>query len=271
MSRHPLTIVSVVLLSCAFVAPMPATAKDPTLSVEDKKYLDGLIKEFLFDPKGAERVTVKMVVHSVWGSADDASAEGWFVAGRDGKPGRVYFIDGASIAVPPDKEMKKVDFKAACTTRYMAKPKKKDDKDGPDSDEIFRKMRFDSIGAVQDDDLALAAWLYRLGEEGLAAQALAVARKEEGDARKRLRDTLAWSAFAGMVHAYMVRADEEALAHGERLLKLYPDEAKENTRRRLGSLMISRGARRRGRLGRNLRRSCPTTSRNGTRRKRRPT
>jgi hypothetical protein len=29
-----------------------------------------------------------------------------------------------------------------------------------------------------------------------------------------------------MVHAYMVRADEEALAHGERLLRLYPEEAK---------------------------------------------
>ncbi len=30
-----------------------------------------------------------------------------------------------------------------------------------------------------------------------------------------------------MVHAYMVRADREALAHGERLLRLYPDVVKE--------------------------------------------
>jgi len=30
-----------------------------------------------------------------------------------------------------------------------------------------------------------------------------------------------------MIHAYMVRADEEALAHGERLLRLYPNQAKE--------------------------------------------
>jgi hypothetical protein len=47
------------------------------------------------------------------------------------------------------------------------------------------------------------------------------------DPRKRLREELAWSAFARMVHAYMVRADEEALAHGERLQRLYAAEAKQ--------------------------------------------
>jgi hypothetical protein len=185
------------------------------------------MKEFLFDPKGAERVAVKTVVRSVWAGAGEVTAEGWFVAGTDGKPGRVYFTDGASIPAPPEKEMKRVDFKAACKARYAGVPKKKDDKDGPDRDDVFRKMRLTAEGAVADDDLALAAWLYRLGEEGLAARALAEARgKSKDDPRKLLRDQLAWSAFAGLVHAYMVRADEEALGHGERLLKLYADEVK---------------------------------------------
>lgn len=48
---------------------------------------------------------------------------------------------------------------------------------------------------------------------------------------------MAWSAFAGLVHAYMVRADEEALAHGERLLRLYPDEAKDKEYRQTAQIV----------------------------------
>jgi hypothetical protein len=77
----------------------------------------------------------------------------------------------------------------------------------------------------------LAAWLHRLGHDNLAARALTLARKAK-DPVARLREDLAWSAFAGMVHAYMVRADDEALAHGERLLRLYPEEAKKTPQAR---------------------------------------
>src|SRR5262249_20789107 len=160
-------------------------------------------------------------VRTVWAASQETTVEGWLVAGKDGKSGRVYFTDGASISAPPDKELKKIDFRAACKARYAAAARKQDEQDDPRRDEVFRRMRRTAVGAVADDARARAAWLYRLGDEGLAAQALAAARKGEGDPRKRLRKELAWSAFAGMVHAYMVRADEEALAHGERLLRLY--------------------------------------------------
>lgn len=229
MSRHRLFVSLALLLPVTCAWGEPAVEKEPALTAEDKKYLDGLMREFLFDPKGAERVTVPTVVRTVWASADEVAADGWLVPGKDGRPGRVYFTDGASIPAPPDQKMKKVDFVAACQARYVLPPKKEegDEKKGDlDRDEVFRKMRRTAVGAVQDDDLAVAAWLYRLGHEGLAGRALAAARKGEGDPRKRLREELAWSAFAGMVHAYMVRADEEALAHGERLLRLYADEVK---------------------------------------------
>lgn len=235
------TLLSLVL-GVAVVAPAGCRApaddkeKEPTLTAEDKTLLDGLFKDFLFDPTGAERVSVKATVRTVWAASREAEVEGWLVPGKDGKPGRVYFTDGGSIPAPPEKAVKKVDFKAACKARYSPAPKKPDDKGGPDRDDTFRKMELTAVGAVSDDDLALAAWLYRLGDEPLAAKALAEARKgtgrgkregKEEDPRERLRDQLAWSAFAGMVHAYMVRADEEALAHGERLLKLYPEAVKD--------------------------------------------
>src|SRR6185369_12454632 len=113
--------------------------------------------------------------------------------------------------------MMKVDFKAACKARYAAIPKE-GEKDGPNSDaESFRqfllKLRRTASGEAYEDDLVLAVWLHRLGEDELAARALAVARAGRDDPRKRLRDELAWSAFAGLIHAYMVRADVEALGH----------------------------------------------------------
>src|SRR5262249_52533352 len=168
---------------------------------------------------GAQRVAVKVTVRSVWASAGEATAEGWFVAGKDKAPDRVYFTYGAFIAAPPENERKPIDFVAVCKARYADKPAK-EGKDKND-DGVFARMRRTAIGAVDNDDLAVAAWLYRLGHEELAAMALATARKPEGDPRERLRGELAWSAFAGLIHAYMVRADEEALGHGERFLKLY--------------------------------------------------
>jgi hypothetical protein len=202
-------------------------AKEPGLSAEDKKYLDGLLKDFLFDPpKDAERVGVKVTVRTVWGGAGEATRAGWHVPGENGKPGRVFFTDGGSIAAPPAKQMKNIDFVAVCRERYAQRAApKKDAGDDPDFDEVFGQMRRTAVGSVGDGDLALAAWLYRRGEERLAARALAAGRGSEAD----LRADLAWSAFAGLVHAFMARADDEALAHGERLLKLYAKqvEAKE--------------------------------------------
>jgi hypothetical protein len=198
------------------------------LTADEKKYLDELMTSFLFDPKGGKPVKVAVPIRSVWASSGEGTRFGWLVDGKGGNPAKVIFTDGAWIPAPPEKEITKVDFLAASKARYQALAEKKDDKkkDGPDIDEMFLKMQRTAVGMV-DDDLVWAAWLYRLGHEELAARALAMARKGGGDPRKHLRDELAWSAFAGMVHAYMVRADEEALQSGERLLRLYPEEVKD--------------------------------------------
>jgi hypothetical protein len=159
------------------------------------------------------------VLRTARGTSSEVAADGWFVAGSDGKPGRVYFTDGASIPAPPEKEMKKVDFKAVCKARYAPAPKKKGDASAPDADRPVKR------GDVLDDDLEMAAWLYRLGDEETAALALAAAHTRHPDPRAKLRGQLAYVAYAGLVHAFIVRADEEALAHGERILKQYTDEA----------------------------------------------
>src|SRR5262249_40122615 len=113
---------------------------------------------------------------------------------------------------------------AACRECYTERPK------GPGLEEPrndpFPRMRRAALGLDDEVDLTLAAWLHRLGHDELAAKALAEARKRDMDIVARPRSGLAWHAFAGLVHAYMVRADAEALTHGERLLRLYSEEAK---------------------------------------------
>src|SRR5438105_15461543 len=83
------------MLFCTFAVRAPA-AEEPLLTAQDKNYLDGLMRTFLFDPKRSERVRVNMVVRTVWARSRKATVDGWFVAGKDLKRGRVYFTDGAS-------------------------------------------------------------------------------------------------------------------------------------------------------------------------------
>jgi hypothetical protein len=229
----PRMILLITSFVCAADLNLLGSNEKAQLSSEDAKYLDKLMREFLFDPTGAERVSIKVIVRSVWGGAGETAADGWYVPGKEGKPGRVYFTDGASIAAPPEDGRKKIDFVAKCKAHYADKKPAKEDKD----DDVFGRMRRTAVGAVDNDDLAVAAWLHRLGHDDLAAKALATARKPEGDPEKRLRGELAWSAFAGMVHAYMVRADEEALAHGERFLRLYSKDDAEKSYAQAGKIV----------------------------------
>src|SRR5262245_53478412 len=110
MSAPRLSLVLSLLFASLFAAQsLAADEKEPALTARDKKYIDGLLTEFLFDPRGAERVAVKTVVRTVWAETEEATREGWLVPDKEGKPARVFFTDGASMPAPPEKEIKKVD------------------------------------------------------------------------------------------------------------------------------------------------------------------
>jgi hypothetical protein len=225
--RHsiPVLVLLSVSLSPAALAvcPRPAKADELVLTPKDREFLDGLLKRFVFDPKGTQRARVLALRRSVWARHEQVEREGWLMRGKAGRPARVYFTDGDSIPAPPERETRKVDFVAACRVRLAKQEKAADD--DYDFRGRFRQMRQTAVGAAEEPDLVLAAWLYRLGHDDLAAKALARARTAGKDPVAELRDGLAWSAFAGLVHAYMVRADDEALTHRERLLRLYEAES----------------------------------------------
>jgi hypothetical protein len=221
-SAHRLACSLLVLGLAVNGGAVRAEDKVKGLNAADEKLLLQLSRDFLFDPKGAERVEVALSLRSVWSSSTVVKVQGWLVKLKDGA--RVYFTDGASVPAPVAQLRKKIDFVAECKKRYDGDPKKVAAPDVVGG--RFAQMGRNGLGLADDSDLVFAAWLYRLGEKRLAAKALA----RVSDRRKeiiRVRKDLAWTAYAGLVHAYMDRADEEALGHGERLLRLFAAEATE--------------------------------------------
>lgn len=212
------------LLTPAAPAAPPTPAGDPTLTTGDGKFLDGLVHDFLFDPRGAERVRVKAVRRLAWGGEEEVEREGWLVPAAAGRAARVHFTDGETMPAPAEKDQRKRDFLADCRA-LLARPERSLGQEER-LQAGFERRRQSAAGAVEEPDLVRAAWLHRLGHDDLAARFLARAGKDRNAAVAALRGDLAWSAYAGMVHAFMVRADDEAVAHGERLLRLYAEEAK---------------------------------------------
>jgi hypothetical protein len=200
-----------------------------SLSEADACYLDDLTQDFLFDPKGAVRVRVWFPArgnryiarsdHVV--RVDTEAREGWLVPAAPGRPARVYFTDGESIPVPRGR-VDRLDFEADCARRLRPRP-------AAGSPLIARLFRL--WDGTDEDTLTLAAWLHRRGYDRLAARALEVVRAEVDageDPRAGLRQQLAERAADALRDAFCARADAEALAHGERLLRLYPDMAEKN-------------------------------------------
>ena len=118
-------------------APEKAAAKAPVLSAADQKFLDGLMQQFLFDPKGAQYVRVKTTARDVWAASRTIQREGWLVPGQDGKTARVSFTDGESIAAPSQDQIEKIDFLEQCRKRYAdaEKPAAKEE----DNQAVFRR------------------------------------------------------------------------------------------------------------------------------------
>src|SRR5882724_7433666 len=176
-----------VLSLAAIAGAAHADEKNKYPSAEDEKLLQGLLRDFVFDPQGAERVAANVRVRTVAAYAAQVYVQGWLVRRKEGD--RLYFTDGMSMPAPEQQLRDKIDFVAECTKRYADGAKRDLDPNDPG-----------------DSDLIIAAWLFRLGENKLAATALARVGNRDGEIA-RVRKNLAWTAFAGMVHAFMVRAD----------------------------------------------------------------
>ena len=183
--------------------------EQPGLSAEDRKLLDGLVRDVIFDPRGAHYVIARWKEPSPE-DVVEIRQEGW----RKGD--HLYGPDGREIFVPPTAEFERCGFISACRARFQSE----EDGDGP-----LEGVQFD-FGINQNGpiDLILAAWLCRFGQEELAARALARGRSDvAADARIELRFLLAQEAFRDCVSAFACGEDGNAEADGIHFLQRYGD------------------------------------------------
>ncbi len=208
-------------LACASAIGAEATA--PTLTTDDAQLLAALIPRPLVDPSGMTWVSVPMTARSIRATTETVQRHGWLVPtpSPSATSVAVVFADGERIEVA--KDVPAADDFLAYGADLAAAP--------VDAERtIFATMDGDPRGVVGIPPLAVAAWLHRLGRDSLAAGVMARIRAENHanlarnqDVVAALRADLAWYAFSGLINAYLVKADDEALAQGHRLLDLYPD------------------------------------------------
>jgi hypothetical protein len=207
----PIAILTLLIVTIAQAVAPPV---DHKLTQADRQFLDGL-KEFLFDPIGAKWVVVRVIPGT-------AERMGWLKTITADGTAKVYFTDGASTTVPMQL-VTPIDFTSSC--KEFLQPTGKHMKAEPIDSVERAGQGFPTWRAgVDQSSLVLAAWLYRLGQERLAARALA-RMADRNRILTGLRGYLAHSAYASALYGFTWGADEEALAHGDRLLRLYSNEA----------------------------------------------
>src|SRR5262249_21870527 len=91
-------------------AAAPVRISTITLSADDGRVLDGLMKDQLFDPKGARRVRAVIPVRNVRAETSSQFVNAWLVPGTNGQPGRLYLTTGAWISESDARDVQEIDF-----------------------------------------------------------------------------------------------------------------------------------------------------------------
>lgn len=234
MIRWPILFILCSFFSAAIAAHTPA-AEPPKLTDKQKAFLEELLKDTVIDPRGCERASIKIAVRNAWANVEEVRIVGWLRTDPATKAQTFLNNDGSLLPIKPEHDLQKQDFASWCQQRYAPQKEQKKDEWFEQSG---RRMHQVSLGLEEDNDLVLSAWLYRLGQHDLAAQAIATLQyhnpfsqgfdnaADPAEYRDMMRSRYAWSLYAKMVHAYMVRADDDALAAGQLLLARFPDQLK---------------------------------------------
>jgi hypothetical protein len=215
------------------VAGTNPAPKSGALLPEDRRLLDRLLTEFVFDPQGARFVSMPLKTHDDLGADAEVTRQGWLIPANAKRPARIYLgSDDNLMTVPAGANVENLDFIALSRKRYGAGK-------APDAGNHPVYGPANDFEAILD--LVNAAWLHRLGEDKLASEALERARERvpnPGEAIGKqpapnsdaamvasVQETLAGYGYQRMIRDFMLRADEAALAENQRLIKLYPKRA----------------------------------------------
>jgi hypothetical protein len=221
-------------------------SQEPPLNQEEAAFLQRLIDAGIWDPlvgTGGQRRVAKWVktevtMRSCWGRAENVPGEGWLIPATGGQPEMVVTSDFQVVLAPAKVEALDLEKKIAALVNYEKKPM-------GDSEERFAEMEETARGEAPDRVTLMvwAAWLLRLGREQEASVVFRKALAQFQDEKalplieKQLLGEMAWRAFSEAANAYILRADDEALFHAERLSGKFPSLA--NERGRQGAQLLA--------------------------------
>jgi hypothetical protein len=210
------------LLSFTSSALAQADKKQGRLHEDDERLLRSLLKEFIFvPPADATRVQIRITAPGWGDKAEEEARNAWLV--RDKQGDRVYSTDGEWAPAPAREKIQTIDFIAKWTGAYKGDPR-------PTVDPGTFSPGYQDLPAGNPGDeptLVIAAWLYHLGKTELAAQVIAHAPADRAGEVAILKKWLARNAFDRMLQCYGQYEDQTALEHGERLQRLYREEARQ--------------------------------------------
>ncbi|HEY4328107.1 MAG TPA: HEAT repeat domain-containing protein [Phycisphaerae bacterium] len=193
------------------------------LADSDKKMFDRAFDNWLVDPRNAKYITFEADMRSVWASPRKETLIGWLFPAQAALPAQVLLADRAPFPAPAQSTPQDLaDIARKAIADYQSGKT-------PIPEDVFVSFRRegDPLSTFESDPVN-AAWLYRLGHEDIAAKLLFIARGKADRIDLNLDhpdEGRAWFAFSSAVNAYIVRADDDALAGFQRLVTIYPNFA----------------------------------------------
>ena len=200
------------------VVKMATAAKQVQVGHEDRELFEAVYRLGLLDPRGLQRVRGNVEVPTCWGRNHVAEASGWLRGGK-------VFLDNLREARAPVSHVR---VELADETRAAL-----DSKEGEKGELPLPDFGGDESMAPFNTKLRYvfwAAWLYRRGALSLASELMARIRKEtpEWEVNAPLLEAvefeIAAEEFNQAMLAFMAGADDVALAHAERFVKMKPAE-----------------------------------------------
>ncbi|HEU4339265.1 MAG TPA: hypothetical protein VFS19_04290, partial [Planctomycetota bacterium] len=225
MNHAPRVLLVVVLIAgcdpCGTGAPvlkMATPAKQAQISHEDRQLFEAVYQLGLFDPQGLKRVRGNVEVPTCWGRNHVSEASGWLRGGK-------LFLDNLREAKAPTPHVR---VELADEARAAL-----DSKEGEEGKLPVPNFGGDESIAPFNTSLRYvfwAAWLHRRGDNSLATELMDRVRKEtpEWEQNPPLLEAvefeIAAEEFNQAILAFMAGADDVALAHAERFVKMRPSE-----------------------------------------------
>jgi len=186
--------------------------------VSNENIYNTLYQEYLYKPDASQFVSILYDMPACWGSCVTKQLYGW----KKPNDSLIYLIDKQFYLYPSEciyvHDTSFVDFVKNNYTTVQ-----KEDEDG-----IPRRISSYSRESTPIHPIIIAAWTHSIGNKELSKKVFDTWEKSNksvtvDSSLQMWKNHMEWTAFAGLIHHYMIRKDKIAERHGLQIKTLYPN------------------------------------------------